>query len=78
MDYISAGDLTLIGGAQNIHRYEGRHEPAPGRTQTHDRTLPPGVKMQYGLSSGMINPSLPYQQSGIVREEVAIGERLSL
>jgi hypothetical protein len=50
MDYIGAGDLVIIGGAQHIHRNEGRNKPSPGCAQTHRRTHPCGSTMHCGAA----------------------------
>jgi hypothetical protein len=46
MDYIGAARLALVGGAQDIHRDEGRDEPAPGRPQAHVQVHPSGFSIR--------------------------------
>ncbi len=44
MDYPRARCLALIGGAQHVHRDEGRHEAAPCGDQAHAGAHPAGFK----------------------------------
>jgi hypothetical protein len=42
MDHVGAASLALVGGAQDVHRDEGRDNPAAGGPQGHVRAHPSG------------------------------------